>query len=534
MSHSEEERARGEYHFAPHEQPVLPGGPYVPAHHPARRIAFVVLAIIAGIASQLGNSMITVNLQNIAGSLGVTVSDASWLFSVYVAVNASANLLLVRARIQYGIPRVTLTLLAVYGATVLAQLASPGFTTALLVRAASGAAGAALTTITIFSLLQVVAQPVRPLAILVGISIPQFATPIARLIPVSMLEIGKWQGLHLIELSFMTVVTVALLAIPLPPSIRTPAFKPLDFLTFGLVFPGMLLFCGSIGAGRYLWWMDTPWLGWAFVAAITLIVLAVLLEHFRSDPLLLTQWIGSADIRRFAVVALLVRFSLAEQTYGAIGLLTAGGLLNDQLHSLFMVVMCAMLLGVVTAVVTVQPARIPFQVMVAAAVIGVSALLDSNSNNLTRPDQLYLSQALLGFGTCLFIGPAMLYGFAKVLQLGPNYLVSFLVVFSVSQNVGGLLGSSFLGSYQVTRAHAHAQALSEQLIASNPQVAARIAQQGPIGLYASLQREATVLAFNDVFMLVAALAFLVAGYLGARLLYLHFQASGVSDRKAVT
>jgi hypothetical protein len=100
-----------------------------------------------------------------------------------------------------------------------------------------------------------------------------------------------------------------------------------------------------------------------------------------------------------------------------------------------------------------------------------------------------------------------------VLQLGPNYVISFLVVFSVSQNVGGLLGASLLGTYQVTRARDHALALSEHLVAADPQVAARLAQQGPAALFGAVQREANILAFNDVFFLVACLAAAIGLYM---------------------
>lgn len=100
-----------------------------------------------------------------------------------------------------------------------------------------------------------------------------------------------------------------------------------------------------------------------------------------------------------------------------------------------------------------------------------------------------------------------------MLQLGPNYLISFLILFNVTQNVGGLLGSSLLGTFQIARARAHAGALSENLIAADPIVAARLAQQGASGLYSAMQREATVLAFNDVFQLIAAIAFGTASYM---------------------
>jgi hypothetical protein len=501
------------YRFGPTEQPTFPGGPFSPAHHPVRKAAYLVVALVVGIAAQLGNALVTVNLANIAGSLGVTVSDATWLSSVYVAINATANLLLVRARIEFGIPKVTLGLLLAYATATLVQLAMRGFATAILVRAASGAVATTLTTMTIYNLLQVTPVKARALALLLGVSIPQLAVPIARMFPVTMLTVGQWQGLHLVELSITLCAILALTAVRLPPSIQAKAFEPLDFVTCALVLPGMLLFCGAIGAGRYVWWTDTAWVGVALAASLVLFAAAFAVEHNRARPMLLTSWIGSRDIVRFAAIALLVRFALAEQTYGAIGLLTAGGLNNDQLHTLFACVLVAMTLGMGAAVATLSPTRIPAQVMVASFAIALGAWLDSGANNLTRPEQLYLSQSLIGFGACLFIGPALLYGFGRVLQLGPNYLISFLIVFSVSQNVGGLLGSSLLGTYQVARAKAHAAALSEHLVASDPQVAARLAQQGAAGLYAALQREANVLAFDDVFRLVALLALATGLYL---------------------
>ncbi|WP_213982743.1 MFS transporter [Sphingomonas sp. dw_22] len=502
-----------EYRFGPTEQPMFPGSPYSPAHHPWRKLAYVGVALLVGLSASLGNALVTVNLQNIAGSLGVTVAEATWLSSMYVAFNASANLLLVRARIQYGIPRVTHALLIAYAATTLLQLAMPSFGTALLVRAASGTAATGLTTMTIYNLLQIFSPKTRPLALLLGISITQFSVPLARMFPVTLLVVERWQGLHLFELGLTLSVIAALWAVPLPPSICSRAFQPLDFVTVGLVLPGMILFCGAIGAGRYVWWSDTPWVGVALAISVVLLAIAFAIEHNRERPLLQVGWLGSRDIVRFAVIALLVRFALAEQTYGAVGLLTAGGLNNDQLHLLFAVVMVAMALGTATAALTLTTTGIPWQVMTAAVIIGIGALIDSNSTNLTRPAQLYLSQSLLGFGTCLFIGPALLYGFIRVIQLGPNYLISFLVLFSASQNVGGLLGSSLLGSYQVISTRAHAGSLSEHLLASDPQVVARLSQQGVAGLYAALQREAAVLAFNDVFRAVALLSFAVALYM---------------------
>jgi len=255
-----------------------------------------------------------------------------------------------------------------------------------------------------------------------------------------------------------------------------------------------------------------------------------LIEARRSTPLLHLEWIGSAGILRFAAVALLMRLALAEQTYGAVGLLTSGGLTNDQLRILFAIVIGAMALGIATAALTLHAERIRYQVMTAALIIALAAWLDAHATNLTRPGQLYFSQALIGFGTTLFIGPGLAFGFLRMLERGPEYFVSLIVLFSTTQNVGGLAGSALLGSYQVAATRAHAVALSQHLIAADPQVAARIqsgavalsgiitdpAQNGAQGaglLAQAMTGEASILAFNDTFMFVALLALATALYL---------------------
>ena len=485
---------------------------------------------MVGVAATFGNALVTVNVASLAGGLDAYIAQLSWLPAIYVAMNATANLTLVKARAQFGIPQVTNVLLLAYGLAATLQVLAPSFVAAALTRAASGMAAAGLLTVGVYYLIQALPARLRPLGLVTGVAIPQLGTPLARLVPVDLLAFDNWRGLSLIEMAVALTALVAINAVRLPPSERSRAFEPLDVLSIGLLVPAALLLCGVLGEGRLLWWTDTPWLGWALAVAIALFAAALLIEGRRARPLLQFRFIGSRDILRFAAVAILVRLALAEQTYGSVGLLTFGGLTNDQLHTLFAIVAAAMVAGMVVAAVTLSETRIPYQVLAAALIIALGAGLDSDASNLTRPPQLYLSQALIGFGTTLFIGPALLYGMLRVLRGGPEMLVSLVVLFSVTQNVGGLAGSALLGTYQTVAVRAHAGSLSERLLAGDPQVAARLqigaralagvvddpsarAAQGG-GLTArALGREANILAFNDVFRLVAALALLTAAYL---------------------
>jgi len=291
-----------------------------------------------------------------------------------------------------------------------------------------------------------------------------------------------------------------------------------------------VLFCIVLGEGRLLWWTDRAWLGWALVASVVLIATAVAVERNRERPLLYTDWIGSGAILRYFIVALLVRLALAEQTYGSVGFLTSGGLTNDQLHTLFVYVAISVVLGIAVACATFSEKSPRYQVLVASLIIALAAYMDGYSTSVTRPEQLYVSQALIGFGTTLFIGPALAYGFLQMLKQGATHLVSLIVVFSMTQNVGGLAGSAILGTAQVLYARAHAAALGESILASDPQVVTRLQQGGGVVsgtlsdpvlraaegtslLGRSLTTEATTLAFNDVFRLVMWVSLVTAAWL---------------------
>ncbi len=235
---------------------MFPGSPFAPNHSLRTRIQFGAVGLLIGASSTFTNALVNVNVANLAGSLGLTLAQASVLPAIYVAMNATANLTLIRARAQFGIPQVTLVLLGAYALMALLLLLFPGYAPAIAVRVTCGLAAAGLTTLTIYYLMQIFPVKLRPLAIVIGISLPQLGTPFARLIPVEVLTTDNWHGLALIELGVALFVAAAILAVPLPPSERSKAFEPLDVLTIALMVPGFLLVCIVLGEGRLLWWSD--------------------------------------------------------------------------------------------------------------------------------------------------------------------------------------------------------------------------------------------------------------------------------------
>jgi len=524
------------YVFSADENPTSAGAPYLPRLVLARRLVYAVTGLFIGAMTTFPNALTNVNVGTISGSLGLYVAQASWLPALFFAMNASSNLTLVKARAQFGIPVVTQGLLALYALAAAVQLVWPCFATAVAARIANGIETGALVSLTVYYFLMVFPGKLRPLAPLFGVSMTQFGTPLARLVPVELLSTDHGRGMHCIELAVPLTILAATLAVPLPPSNRVRAFELRDLLSIALFVPGIVLGCEVLGLGRVMWWSDTPLLGKMLMSSVVLIGAGCMLEASRERPLIQLRWLSTFNIARFVGIAILMRLALAEQTFGSVGLLSASGLNNDQMHILFACVALSMLAGIVAAALTVRESALPYQVLVAALCIAVAAMLDGNSNNLTRPEQLYLSQSLIGFGTTLFIGPAIVYGLLQMLRKGSDHFITLVVVFSITQNIGAVAGSAFMGTYQTERLHVHSNDLAEQLVLTNPQVAARIsagalttspivqdpaiqAAEGVSLLGQATTREATVLAFNDVFGFLAGLAGGTAALVALSILY---------------
>jgi hypothetical protein len=322
------------------------------------------------------------------------------------------------------------------------------------------------------------------------------------------------------------------MALPLPPSQREKAFEPLDFLTFGLLAPGLWLLIAVLSEGRIQWWTERAWMGWALAGSVALIAGAVLIEHHRANPLINTRWLSSREMLRLMAVAISVRILLSEQAFGSVGLLTAVGMLNDQMVVLNLIIVLASIAGLATAVLTFRPAHLSQPIIIAVVLIVIASFMDADATNLTRPDNLYLSQALIGFASLLFLAQAMVIGIARTLLAGGKNFVGYVVLFSLSQSIGGLIGGTLLGTFQVIREKFHSHELVQRIVPSDPVVAARLgaggrAVAGTIGdpvlrnaesvalLSQQVTREANILAYNDVFLLVGVLAILMTiwGYL---------------------
>ncbi|MBC3304677.1 MFS transporter [Pseudomonas sp. SWRI18] len=530
--------------WEPHERPSLPGSPSTPLHPTHKRWLFAMVGVLVAITGGLGNALVIANLQYLQGALGATTAEMAWLPAAYVMTNVCMNLLLVKFRQQFGLRVFTEVFLVLYALVTFGHLFVNDLNSAIAVRAAHGMVGAALTSLGLYYMIQAFPAKWRLKALVLGLGTAQLALPLARLFSEDLLQIAEWRGLYLFELGLALICLGCVFLLKLPPGDRFKTFEKLDFLTFAILATGVALLCAVLSLGRIDWWLEAPWIGIASACSLVLIMAGLAIEHNRANPLLMTRWLGSGTMIRLALAVILIRMVLSEQSTGAVGFMQMLNMSYQQMHTLYVVMLAGAIAGLSVSALTINPAHLLMPLVISLALMATGSVMDSFSSNLTRPQNLYISQFLLGFGGTFFLGPTMVLGTKNVLA-NPRNLVSFSVMFGICQNLGGLIGAALLGTFQIVREKYHSSMIVEHLTLLDPRVAARVQSGGSAyagiaadpelrnlmgirSLATAATREANVMAYNDVFMLIAIIAILTMIWIFIRSLWL------MSTTKAAT
>ncbi|QCI66352.1 MFS transporter [Phreatobacter stygius] len=522
-----------------------------PAAPPASRLVFAAYAaasLLLGLTQGLGLNLVSANLTGIQGALGMTQIESNWLVAGYMATNITGMMLLYKMRTQFGLRRFAEIGLLVYVLVAFAHLVSNDLRSAVAVRAVMGFVAAPLSTLAFFYMLEKAPEAKRlSIGVCFGMLGAQVAVPLSRVISPELLEIGEWHGLYLLESGLALMSLCVILVLPLTHPPRMKVFDRADLVSFPLLAIGTGALILVLSLGRAYWWFEAPWLGVLLAVGIGAMALLAAVELNRANPIIDLRWLASREMLAFTGALMLFRVLLSEQAVGAVGLFNTLGLQNDQMIPLFWVVVIATVAGYAFTSLVVQPKRVPMLHLAALVLIAAAAWMDAQATNLTRPEQFYLSQAMMAFAGAIFLAPSMVAGLVKALQRGPSYILSFLALFLGSQTIGGLLGSAVLGTFVTIREKFHSNILSGALTLTDPVVAQRVQSygtnysrvlqdgalrdaQGVAALGRLATQEANVLAYNDLFLLVFAMA--LAGIV-ALVFHLILDAISASRRTAL-
>lgn len=523
------QRRRRPWH-SPAEPPAsLPApAPYVP-RHPLVAICYAATAVMIAITYGLGLNFVNANLTQVSGEFSATTNETLWLTAAYMAPNVSLSLLLVKIRAQYGLRQFAELAIIVFIVVNGLHLFTHDLGTAIVARFFAGIAAAPMSTLSLLYVLECF-PPERKMTIGMPMAMINIGlgSPIARLISPALLDLGGWQPIYLLEVGLALISLALIYTLPLasPPKVKVLGF--MDVVSYLFLAVGFGTLAIVLSVGRYYWWLEAPWLGWLLVASIVCLVTVAVIELNRKYPLLDIKWLSSPEILHFAGVLLMFRVLMTEQSSGISGFFQQAGLLNDQQTTLYAIILGATIAGGVACAAVLKPGREPAIHVVALCLMAIGAFMDSRLTSQTRPEQMYVSQALIAVASSLFLAPALAMGFVNALKKGMNYMLSFVVVFLFTQSIGGLIGSAIFGTLVILREKFHSAGIVEHLAMTNPLVAQRISQlgggyshvltdpvlrqaEGVALLAQQATQEAYARAYGDVFLLIAiASAFAVA------------------------
>ncbi|HEY0275488.1 MAG TPA: MFS transporter [Paenirhodobacter sp.] len=516
------------------ETPQQPAPQPAPQPEPMslpRTVAYMVAAILIALGATVPQGVLSANIAQIAGDLGATTAQASWLLVAFIVPRSCLPILLIKIRTQYGLRRFTEVSIIGYVLADFAAVWVDDLRSAALVEFLSGSASASLSTLAFLYMLEPLGQAWRlrlglPMALCFLIMGPS----LARVMSPWLIGDGGLMRVHLATLGTAIISLASVVMLQLRPVPHMKVIHPLDLLSFALIAFGFTAMITAFVMGPIYWWRDAGWLGALLAAGVGALAGAVALELRRSAPLLDIRWLLSPAMVHLTGALLIFRIILSEQSTGAPRMFQLLGLSPSQLVPLFSVICAFTLLGTLACVAWLKPTRVPQFHFSALVLIACGAWMDSQATMDTRPEQMIVSQALIAFAGMLFMPPAMITGLLSALRKGPQYLLSFIIVYISTQSVGGMIGSGIFTTLINQRQAFHYQLLTEELTTTDDIVSQAISTQmtalAPQILDPTLRRaqavsqlttdtsnQAYVMAYNDAYFLTFLLAVLAASAL---------------------
>ncbi|WOE31543.1 MULTISPECIES: MFS transporter [unclassified Acinetobacter] len=508
------------------EKPTLPGSPaFIQRSLPVRSI-YLLIGFFIAIAGSLSNGFITANLPIFEGQYALTASEAALIPAVYVMANVSSNLLLFKSRQQFGLRAYSEVGLLIFIIVILLHLFVHTFAMALFVRAISGLTAAPLSSLGMYYIMQAFGKQHSKNGMYLALGCQQLGIPLAWIISPSLTEVNDWGVLYGFELGLALCCFALVVAVKLPRSLQVKVFEKKDFITFILMACGFGCLCLVLTQGPIVWWFNAPWLAYFLITGLILIACGLFFESRRKNPLIMTEWLGTAATLRFIISACALRFLLSEQSYAAVNFLKTVGMGPEQFVPLYTIIFFGVLAGTVFSAFTFSLDRIVLHLLLAELLILIACALDHQLTSAARPVNFYWSQFLISFATGIFMGPLLLTGMMRALKSGATHMITFVVLFSATQNFGGLMGSAFYSTYQQIRTQTHQQSLKDELLQTDPLVQQQLDRyKTNAHLYTedqtiqhqlaledfnrSVTTQAQVSAYNDVITLNAIFAILL-------------------------
>ena len=477
-----------------------------------------VAVMLATFMVVLDTSIATVSLPYIAGNLGATQDEATWVLTSYLVANAIVLPASAWFASFFGRKRLLIGCIVVFTLASLCCGLATSMPMLVVARVLQGAGGGAMQPLSQAILLESWPPAKRGMAMaLFGIGVV-VAPTIGPTLGGWLTDTYSWRWAFYINLP-VGVVAVFLISLLVrdPHYIRAARPKRIDGIGFGL----MALWLGtlqiSLDKGQEVNWFSAVWLRWFLGISAVAMVGFILRELWTDHPIV--------DLRVFKNR----NFAVSSTAYGLFGLalyslitlqpLFLQSLLGyDALNAGLTITPRGIGLFAALFLVGALVERVDQRALVAFGFVGVglSSLLLSRLDLQVAMSNIVPANIINGFGSGFIFVPLMTLavGTLRNEQIGNATGVQNLV-----RNIGGSIGLSFVSTMLVRGSQAHQALMVGHLSPLNPQYRhclnvaqglfaahfspADAAERARALLYHTLVRQAGYWSYVDIFRLIA-------------------------------
>ena len=477
-----------------------------------------VAVMLATFMVVLDTSIATVALPYIAGNLGATQDEATWVLTSYLVANAIVLPASAWFASFFGRKRFLIACIIVFTLASLACGAATSMAMLVAARVLQGAGGGAMQPLSQAILLESFPPAKRGVAMaMFGVG-TVFAPTLGPTLGGWLTDTYSWRWAFYINLpvGVLAVFLISLLVRD-PHYIRAARPKRIDGIGFAL----MALWLGtlqiSLDKGQEVNWFSAVWLRWALgisaVAMIGFVVRELCTDHPIADLRIFKN-------RNFAVSAgMFGLFGLALYALITLQPLFLQSLLGyDALNAGLTITPRGIGLFAALFVVGVLVNRVDARLLVAFgfAGVGLSSLMLSRLNLQVSMSNIVPANIINGFGSGFIFVPlaTLAVGTLRNEEIGNATGIQNLL-----RNIGGSVGLSVVATMLERSAQAHQAMMVGQLSPLNPQYQQRLAaaqgvfaarfslpdalERARASLYHILIQQANYWSFMDIFYLVA-------------------------------
>lgn len=134
--------------------PAPASPPAAPAYSWPVALAYIGVSLFVALTQGVAQGFVSTNIPLVAGNLGVTTTQATWLTVAFTIPRVALPLMLVKIRMQFGLRRFAEIAVAIYLVVSLISIEAIDLRSAVLVQALSGMSAAPLSTLAFMYMLR--------------------------------------------------------------------------------------------------------------------------------------------------------------------------------------------------------------------------------------------------------------------------------------------------------------------------------------------------------------------------------------------